>query len=280
VTTVLLPLDGSTFAERALPAAAWLAGRLRADIFLISAIDSEDQRAAREDYLTEVADRLSSFELGETVVVPWSVVVDRDPAGAIHESRLRLGDAVVCLATHGRGRSAALIGSVAVEVVARGHDPLILVGPLVADPVVGTGVVACADEQPESARLVLRAVEWGTRLDEPVVAIVVAEPVPPPVRDRPAHRLFGPDGDVDAYVAALIAPVHATNPLADLRGTVVWDPVSPSDGVISYVGDQPAALVVVGSRLHHRLGHPVFGHTSAAIVHSCPSPVLVTPAAR
>jgi hypothetical protein len=51
------------------------------------------------------------------VPVPWarverSVVVDRDVAGAIHEALRRAGNAVACMASHGRGRSAALVGSV------------------------------------------------------------------------------------------------------------------------------------------------------------------------
>jgi hypothetical protein len=102
----------------------------------------------------------------------------------------------VCLATHGRGASAALVGSVATEVLARGHDSLVLVGPLLAAKPVGTGVVACVSGGPETPEVLRAGVAWGGWLDEPVVAAMVAEPLPDPVRDRPAHRLFGPDGFV------------------------------------------------------------------------------------
>jgi nucleotide-binding universal stress UspA family protein len=44
---VLAPLDGSPFSERALPVAAWMAERLGGGLSLVSAIDSEDERAAR-----------------------------------------------------------------------------------------------------------------------------------------------------------------------------------------------------------------------------------------
>jgi hypothetical protein len=77
------------------------------------------------------------------------VVVDLDPAGAIHEA-LRLHLAVACLASHGRGRSAAVIGSVATEVVARGHDPVVVVGPMVEPHRGRHGVVACLDASPAS----------------------------------------------------------------------------------------------------------------------------------
>jgi nucleotide-binding universal stress UspA family protein len=268
---VLVPLDGSPFSERALPVAAWMAGRLGGGLSLVSAIDSEDERAARSEYLSSVA---ATF--GEAgVPAAWSVVVDRDRAGAIHESRRQLDDAVVCLATHGRGASAALVGSVATEVVARGHDSLVLVGPLLAEKPVGTGVVACVSGGPETPEVLGAGVAWGEWLDEPVVAAMVAEPVPDPVGDRPAHRLFGPDGDVAAELTALVASVAP--PDADLRGEVVWDPISAADGVVSFVEDHPAALVVIGARVHHVRPRAVFGHTSATIIHRCPNPVLILP---
>ncbi|MDQ1356545.1 MAG: hypothetical protein QOG44_918 [Acidimicrobiaceae bacterium] len=45
--SVLAPLDGSPFSERALPVAAWMAGRLGGGLSPVSALDSEDERAAR-----------------------------------------------------------------------------------------------------------------------------------------------------------------------------------------------------------------------------------------
>jgi len=212
------------------------------------------------------------------VPVAWSVVVDRDPAAAIHECRRQLDDAVGCLATHGRGASAALVGSVATEVVARGHDSLVLVGPLLAEKPIGTGVVACVSGGPETTEVLGAGVAWGGWLQEPVVAAMVAEPVPDPVRDRPAHRLFGPDGDVAAELAALVASVAPRH--ADLQGEVVWDPISPADGAVSFVEDHPAALVVVGARVHQVGPRAVLGHTSATIIHRCPNPVLMLPSFR
>jgi len=176
---VLVPLDGSPFSERALPVAAWMAERLGGGLSLVSAIDSEDERAARSEFLSSVAATVGKAG----VPVAWSVVVDRDPAGAIHECRRQLDDAVVCLATHGRGASAALVGSVATEVVARGHDSLVLVGPLLAEKPIGTGVVACVSGGPETTEVLRAGVAWGGWLEEPVVAAMVAEPVPDPVGD-------------------------------------------------------------------------------------------------
>jgi nucleotide-binding universal stress UspA family protein len=160
VNTIVVPLDGSEFSRQALPTAVGLAERLDADIVLLSAVATEDEVRAREAELEEAR-------------VPWPrvermVVVDKDVAGAIHETLRRRPDAVACMASHGRGRTAALVGSVATEVVARGHDPLILVGPMVEEPPRGAGVVACIDEHPESIVVAEVGLVWaGLLLDEP-----------------------------------------------------------------------------------------------------------------
>jgi hypothetical protein len=174
--------------------ASALANRLDADIALPSAVPKEDDVAER-------ARALATIDIpGHHVDV--SIVVDQDPAGAIHETLRRHPDGVVCLASHGRGRSAALVGSVATELVARGHDPLVVVGPMVEEHLNGSGVLGCADETLESESVIRVAQYWaGGLLSEPLTVIVVAEPVPPPVRG-PARRRFGPDGDPEAHLAA------------------------------------------------------------------------------
>ena len=49
---VLVPLDGSSFSRRALPVPAWMAERLGGGLSLVSAINSEDERAARSESAT------------------------------------------------------------------------------------------------------------------------------------------------------------------------------------------------------------------------------------
>jgi hypothetical protein len=132
------------------------------------------------------------------------------------------------MATHGRGRSVALVGSVANEVVARGHDPLILAGPLVGDRPLGADVVTCVDETPASAALVPIGLAWARRLREPLTVLTVAEPVPPPLDDRPERRRFGPDGDVEAFLEAMVAPVRSEADDVPLRTVPVYDPISPA----------------------------------------------------
>src|SRR3981081_785132 len=109
------------------------------------------------------------------------------------------------MAGQGDGRSAALVGSVATAVVVRGHDPVILAGPMVEKPPEGRGVVVSVDDDPATALVLPIAQRWARLLGEPLVVACVAEPAPPPVRGGPVRRAFGPDGDVQAFLDQLIA---------------------------------------------------------------------------
>jgi nucleotide-binding universal stress UspA family protein len=264
---ILVPLDGSKFSERALPVAEWLAGRLDADIHLFSAVPTADDLVARDEQLAE-------YQLPGRCV-EREVVIDLDPAGAIHEALRRLGDAVACIASHGRGRSAALIGSVATEVVRRGRDPLVVVGPTIDERFPGSNVLACVDETSGSAAILPIAERWAGRLREPLIVVTVAEPVPPAIAAGPVRRLFGPDGDVDAYLEALVRPIRREG--ADVKTLALYDPISPAEGMRTYLRDHPAALVVVGSHARTGIARLVFGSTAASVVQGNPSPVLVAP---
>jgi nucleotide-binding universal stress UspA family protein len=267
VNNVVVPLDGSEYSGRALPVAVDLARRLHADLHLLSAVAKEDEVAERDA-------QLAAIDVPAPAVFR-SVVVDLDPAGAIHETLRRVGDAVAVMASHGRGRSAALVGSVATDVVARGHDPLVVGGPFIEEPLLGSGVVACIDDSPSSVALLPVALRWAQLLNEPLTVITVAEPIPPPVRPGPTRRRFGPGDDVGAFLEWLVRPLRDQG--NEVATEAVWDPVSVADGVLSYLEEHPASLTVIGSHARSGLARIVFGSTAAAVVHGSTSPVLVVP---
>lgn len=139
---VLVPLDGSAFAEEALPIAEQLAGTLDAELVLLRVVyppsptltqewmvasylaeELEVGESAARQYLEGVAGRLTDGGRRVTTEVrvgtPAAVIAD---AGA--------DAAFLVMATHGRtGADRLLMGSVANVVVRRGEVPLMLVGP-------------------------------------------------------------------------------------------------------------------------------------------------------
>ncbi|HEV8357603.1 MAG TPA: universal stress protein [Gemmatimonadales bacterium] len=142
--TILVPLDGSRFAEAALPLATALAksarGRLHlllahqpvaamvgmGDVVVASDGLDEELRQRELNYLAEVSGRLGQIGGGS---VAFSVV--DGPAGRmVLEEAAGLGANLIVIATHGRGAIGRLwLGSVADHVVRHATVPVLLVHP-------------------------------------------------------------------------------------------------------------------------------------------------------
>lgn len=270
--TILVPLDGSAFSEVAVPVASRLAEKLSAEIVLFSAVPTADDVPERE---RELARSLAGEQ------VQRLVVVNLDVAGAIHEALRRLPGAVACMASRGRNRTAAIIGSVATEVIARGHDPLILVGPVNGDyaPWLDdpepSGVVAGVDENPAVDTILPAAIHWAKMLNERLLIVSIAEPLPPPLASGEVHRRYGPDGDVTLFLRVLAT--RARREIADVEVRALYDPVSVADGMQTFLREHPAELVVVSTHGYTGIPRAVFGSVAADIVRVSPSPVLVVP---
>ncbi len=141
-TSLLVPLDGSAFAETALPHAALLARAFGGPILLLRTVEppmaayayaevslvklsSVELHQEAESYLEEVAQRLRSAGLAVQTVVRegW-------PADVIAYQGAALGPSLIVMATHGRtGVARLLLGSVALEVVRRSPLPVMLIRP-------------------------------------------------------------------------------------------------------------------------------------------------------
>ena len=277
---VLVPLDGSKFAARALPTAWVLAARFGAAIHAVVVAGSDDD----VDWLREYAARALGTGFHDQRV---HVEASDDVVSVIHRQVDELDSCLVCMSTHGRGRmGGAVIGSVARAVVERGQKPVVAVGPHVprADPGDDTAaaplqvghLLACVDGTPESERVLPVAAAWADALDMRLTIVTVAEPCPRPVREgAPWRRAHGPDGDADEYVRQLgerWAPV-----LPGVRTQVVYDPIGPAEGITDYLSTHPTGLIVVASHLRSGLDRVVFGATGADIVRASTVPALIVP---
>lgn len=143
---LLVPLDGSPFAEAALPHATALARALDGTIVLMRMVEppvapyvagevlvpgiAPELAAQAESYLAEIAQSLRDAGLSvETVTREgW-------PADAIAYGAEALGANLIVMTTHGRtGIARLLLGSVAMEVVRRSPLPVMLIRPAEPSP--------------------------------------------------------------------------------------------------------------------------------------------------
>ncbi len=144
LSTVMVPLDGSRFAEAALPIATRLAVSARARMYLTMANQpvaavvgmgemagfqfSPDDEVRPEgwEYLAEIAAKCG--QIGD-----WPVqfqLVDGLVGEAVCDEAGRIGADLIIMATHGRGALGRLwLGSVADHVVRHSNRPVLLVHP-------------------------------------------------------------------------------------------------------------------------------------------------------
>jgi nucleotide-binding universal stress UspA family protein len=128
---IVVPVDGSPFAERALPVETWIAQALATPIHLVEMVTRPAGTEPAIHYLDSLARRYAAPS--------WDVAPGDDPAAVIIAATDADPPSVACLATHGRDRSATILGSVAASVLDRTTDPVMLVGPEARPP--------CADER-------------------------------------------------------------------------------------------------------------------------------------
>ena len=109
-TTIVIPLDGSEFAERALDIGEHLADRFGSrNLLAVTTPWDGDVEAARA-YLDHVRDLRDGLRV--------EVIDGAEPAEAIVEAAAEAPGAMVCMTTHGRGRVGVVIIGIVINVVA------------------------------------------------------------------------------------------------------------------------------------------------------------------
>jgi len=153
IRSILVPLDGSTFGEHALPTALALASRGRASLQLVhvhqvvppatvagvAVMDDLEMTMRNEEraYLDGLTRKLR--EMHPEIEIS-GVLIEGDVAGALQEQARELGADLVVLSTHARGVFGRFwLGSVTDEVVRMVQTPVLLVRP-------GSGAVDYAQE--------------------------------------------------------------------------------------------------------------------------------------
>jgi nucleotide-binding universal stress UspA family protein len=133
--TILVPLDGSTLAESALPRAAEIAATAGARVVLVRAVlahtfpggDPIDAQVAvikdAEAYLADVATRLRTLGVGDVRPSVWYGA----PAAAIVDAAEFNHADLIVMMTHGRsGLGRLVMGSVAESVLRATTTPILL----------------------------------------------------------------------------------------------------------------------------------------------------------
>jgi nucleotide-binding universal stress UspA family protein len=164
---LLVPLDGSRYAETALPAAAAMARRFKATVTLLHVVESNPPRRVHgqrhlqtEEQAMRYLKALSirAFPAGVTVRCHVHGAPARKIAKSIVAHEEEFDHDLIVMCTHGRGGTTRLLaGSVAQRVLGAGTKPVLIVHPPKRRTFRCRVILAPVDDHPEHDRALTAA---------------------------------------------------------------------------------------------------------------------------
>jgi len=295
-TNILVPLDGSPFAEAALPYAQWLAERGGAGLTLVRATrapislgdaGSHERRAVAETeaYLTALAAELVAHGFRVQTGVPYG----GSAAGwIVEEVGMRHADLVV-MATHERtGPDRWLHGSVAEAVVGQASAPVLLIRA----PSSPRAVERFRDQRPvlvvplDGSSLAEAALPGAVTLARTLGGRILLVGVVP----VPGQRVAIVGGEVAfvgaehsqlinetrGYLAGMVDRLAATR----LPAEALVCQGEPAEGIAEAAGAHNAAAVVMATHGLTGLARTVMGSVAGEVLHRTACPVLLVRSIR
>jgi nucleotide-binding universal stress UspA family protein len=300
---VMVPLDGSAFAERALPTAALLAARLDAELQLVMVRPTLPLGAEPEpgsEYLQRAAGQIEvepSRRVSQAVLTDELGPLSKElpPADTIGSLLAGFaashGATLIIMTTHGRGGlRRAWLGSVTDALIRVAPCPVLTVPP---DDVAGTGapraerefrhILLPLDGSPAAERAVAEALRVGAPFGARYTLLRVVSPLtweatPGMYGTEPAPEALGLSRQ--AAVAALertAARLRASDVNVEVQ-TVMAS--APGAAIVEYATDQAADLIAMSTTGEGGVRRLLLGSTADAVVRAATVPVLVCNAAR
>jgi nucleotide-binding universal stress UspA family protein len=269
---ILVPLDGSSSAENAVPYAAKLAKILDLPLRFVHVAEggesSGDPSRSSEAFAEHARELVERFEFDDREFT--SLVREGVPARQIlDEAKLA---SFIVLASHGRaGFRATFIGSVADKVV-RGSTVPVLVVPAFGKPIEPSlmPMVVALDGSPEAEC----ALTIARRLAEPAGGQLVL------VRSYGLPRLRGADFEYFPAEMPDVLEKDATEYLykvAEEGDEKIVVQSEPSDAILNAAKKHDAGLVVMATTGKGLAGRLALGSTTDRVLHSLHRPLLVVP---
>jgi nucleotide-binding universal stress UspA family protein len=259
---VVVPLDGSTEAQRAVGVAASVARASAAPLEVLSFVTDEQDPIGRESFLRAQVGEQSGLDVRYKIVE-----INGNAAEAlIDELGEEPGDLLV-MCTRGVGRMGAVLGSTAESVVRDAHHPILIVGPHVGPdrPELEGGILHAYVDGSEAAESGLPiATQWALAYDmTPTITQVIDRDVTDPAYPNDA-----------GYVERLAATY--TEASGHQFGHEVLYEDNTADAIVDHLETAGAALGLMTTHGRTGMARLVMGSVAMRVVHRAPCPILLS----
>jgi len=258
---IIVPVDGSPRSLTAVRFGAAIAAQTGAVLEALTVV------APRVDVGTAGAELLSELaSLGGLPVDPHPLtLVGESIPETIAAHVESISDATVVMSTTGRGRSAAVFGSVADAVLAHVTQPLIVIGPHTTEPRSLAGdLIVPIDGTPLGEAALGLVGEWSKRLDARPWLVSVVPTAP---------AAFADDVVETSYVARKAADLAAS-----IGRPVEYEVLhggSPGWAIVDHAAASGAALIVMTTHGRTGLRRLAVGSVAADVVRHASCPVAL-----
>ena len=262
-STVVVPLDGSPTAARALPPAIAVANAQHIPLTIMTVTTPAFTASVANRLREQAADagmRYPSIEL---------LLSARPPADPLLAAIDRRPGSLLVMTTHGSSHIGQFLGGTAESILRARTGPTLLVGPQCdVDRFKPTGRVIIPVDGSEVAEAVLPlAATWSVAFElEPEVVSVV---------DPDTETLLAIGGDLGAEAGV---PSRAAASLQESTGIDCgWEVLHdgrPADGIVRHAADVEANLIAMSTHGRTGLGRVLLGSVATEVVHKAHCPVL------
>jgi nucleotide-binding universal stress UspA family protein len=305
IRNILVPLDGSTFGEHALPLALSIAARANAGVQLLHvhppltavyaevALDVNQQlndviRQQSRDYLQRI-----SAKVRAAGIAVQSAMLDGEIAEAIERHAISTRADLVVMTTHGRGPLGRFwMGSVVDELIRRAPLPLLLVRPREQPPDLAQAVtiptmLVALDGSPLSEQILGPAVTLGCAMGSrfrllrlldpfrlPAVPFEGAAPGPQfqTLLDRLEVLQTKQRTDAESYLENVAQPLRAEGLAVECQ---VASTDYPALGILEAAGKPDVGAVALATHGRHGVARLFLGSVTDKVARKCPVPLLV-----
>lgn len=289
---ILVPLDGSELAERALPVALHLARQMQSELTLLSVAQQEPVAVAESmgyglwvpnETLPEIRNRLEDYLTQTTEKYKTANVVMRqqlevgDEAGEIIDTAVSQQFDLIIMSTHGRsGISRWLMGSVTEKVLHHAPCPLLIL----RDDTLPEHILITLDgsELAETALLPGLALAVGLGADVTLLQVLEGS-LPMRSGSWMESGLVAVDDSMENEQKQRDNATIYLQTIADrfqhhaLKMAVPYG--KPAEAILSYAESIPKCLIAIATHGRSGLARWVFGSVAEKVVRGTTGPVLV-----
>ncbi len=255
----IVPVDGSTESWRVVDVALELARQCTGRVEIVEVVfDPEEREQAERRLAAGVRERVAA-DVDVTTTVELSA---GDVAETVCTMVANRPLATVVMASRGQGRSAALLGSVAEDLLRHVDGPVVIVGPQAGVSDFSGPIVLTVDGSDTSEAAIPIAAAWSLQLGVSARVVQVV---------RPGDEQASSD-DESAYLSTL-AGRFTTLSGRSAEAELLSDPDVES-AVAEFAASIGASLIVTSTHGRSGTSRFVLGSIASGFVRRAPCPVL------